>query len=1174
MPFSRGVVFSIENLEKIKDMLTDCQNGKHILLVTPEQRLCFQLKKQEMFLEYLQSKDANDFFNWKEHYRRTYYYIMNPNASYELTQSQSTLKQTLQSLGYIDDKDKIVKFPSEEIGKFCSEVYQKNNVNSFFSISHAYNILKDQSTQLKTQRKQKLELLYLIDEFKFFDILDESDEILRHGKELNYTLGLAKPLDGGAIRWEIPFLLFKIIFYEKSFGDILKAASQRSDCPVIFQNNFKPVSGIGGGSPLVRFIKHEYFVQDIRSNLSQELCKILLLRFQEKKTKIIDDKGEEYGTYEDFVAGKYFSVEEKIIQLLKVKSQDMLNSFLLAKAWLSHELLYHVMSYRYRVEYGLSEKKEKEIAIPFRGKDLPSENSEFSHPDIMIGFTILSYLYRGLDVKQVKDGLIKLKSDPKQDRDSLLKQIVKENEQWIYEQIKKENEPFPEWLKSFTTLDLESENGIKKAHLYLSRNFTFIQYYLSNFTFPNDTKYYEKKLTGNAHTLAGEEKTNGFSGTDDRNDTMPKSIVSKRLASQLGTNGKMLHILSRKINKKYESKLEISSTVNFLDQVCKYAQMTKDCYILIDAGAIVTEMSNFDASKYLIKNIDKRFDGVVYFSDKTNKIMVILRNNEYLPLSACHIDNKKLFVYLDEVHTRGTDLKLPLTAHGIVTLGKNMNKDKLMQAVMRLRDLDFKQSIVLWGSKEISAEIAIINGINIDDITSKHVITWVTYNTIQKNENDLYLVMKEKLKYVVKSRALEYQKKVKEIPMNSLIIAYVSGSLDSIEKSYGTTPQKRNPRDVLNRNMGAYLTGFYPLVKSELEEKGQSKDLIKEIDIDENIDRPKMKEMLEKVDQKLPKSILTINADMDNDQENEREIEEMQRVEVAPVPKTAPPPEVTWDFDKIFGENFQDRAFRGENGYPKLKELKKCFEFTDIDGLKKLKWHGKVFATDNFIKTIEAIDDKNKQCQNDYLKPVNMILILRKDKEVCFIIVSIFEAQHLVKLCYEKKDPKVSLVHIDDVNGPTMVPTNATLVPKDEINNIIAIIRLFNGDCHYNTEEISVIKKCVAVVDRDYFHQDKAKSEQIYRELESRYYLTKGFMTYKLTNKLVDESQKILPETEAKLGIHLQSRLHLIIKESIAEDADSVSRLPGLIRQLIQIRGKTVQYERSILKEILDKHQQ
>lgn len=80
------------------------------------------------------------------------------------------------------------------------------------------------------------------------------------------------------------------------------------------------------------------------------------------------------------------------------------------------------MSCRYRVEYGLSEKRKKAIAIPFKGKDLPSENSEFSDPDIMIGFTIISYLYRGLDLKQVKDGLIKLKSDSKQDRDSLLRQ--------------------------------------------------------------------------------------------------------------------------------------------------------------------------------------------------------------------------------------------------------------------------------------------------------------------------------------------------------------------------------------------------------------------------------------------------------------------------------------------------------------------------------------------------------------------------------------------------------------------------------------------------------------------------------------------------------------------------------------------------------------------------------
>ncbi|CAF3987803.1 unnamed protein product, partial [Rotaria sordida] len=605
---------------------------------------------------------------------------INCDQKYQLdSDSMKLCESDIPNISNIDDKlnmgegkTSVILIIFSEILADGKQIARINCLEPLMGVMRELLRNKDQSTQLKTKRQQKLELLYLIDEFKFFDILDESDEILRHGKELNYTLGSAKPLDGGPIRWEIPFLLFKIIFFAKCSGETLKHASQSDDCPVVFQENFRPVSGIGGGSPLVRFIEHDYFIKNIRPDLSRKLCEILLPRIDEKKTKIIDDEGENYGSYEDFIEGKcLFEAEDKIIKFLKEKHQDRLNSLLLAKAWLSHELLYHVMSYRYRVEYGLSEKREKEIAIPFRGKDLPSENSEFSHPDIMIGFTILSYLYRGLDLQQVKDGLIKLKNDRKQDGDSLLKQWVQENKNWIDEQIQKENEQFPE---------------------------CFVQYYLSNFTFPNDTKYYEKKLTGNAHTLAGEGQTKGFSGTDDRNDTMPESIVAKRLPTQEGTNGKLLHILSREVNKKYQSEIEISSAVKLLDQVCEYAKQNKDCYILIDAGAIITEMSNFDVCKSLIKKIDER-------------------NEEYLPLSTCHIDNKKLFVYLDEVHTRGTDLKLPLTARGIVTLGKNMNKDKLMQAVMRLRDLDFKQSVILWGSKEISAEIAIINGIKIDDIT-------------------------------------------------------------------------------------------------------------------------------------------------------------------------------------------------------------------------------------------------------------------------------------------------------------------------------------------------------------------------------------------------------------------------------------------------------------------------
>ena len=41
-------------------------------------------------------------------------------------------------------------------------------------------------------------------------------------------------------------------------------------------------------------------------------------------------------------------------------------------------------------------KSRKLLAVPFVGKDVPSRSSEFSHPDVVIGLTILAYRYEGL----------------------------------------------------------------------------------------------------------------------------------------------------------------------------------------------------------------------------------------------------------------------------------------------------------------------------------------------------------------------------------------------------------------------------------------------------------------------------------------------------------------------------------------------------------------------------------------------------------------------------------------------------------------------------------------------------------------------------------------------------------------------------------------------------------
>ena len=65
----------------------------------------------------------------------------------------------------------------------------------------------------------------------------------------------------------------------------------------------------------------------------------------------------------------------------------------------------HVLSRINRVSYGLLSALQqrgdmpttrKLLAVPFLGKDVPSSASEFAHPDVVIGFTILAYRYEGM----------------------------------------------------------------------------------------------------------------------------------------------------------------------------------------------------------------------------------------------------------------------------------------------------------------------------------------------------------------------------------------------------------------------------------------------------------------------------------------------------------------------------------------------------------------------------------------------------------------------------------------------------------------------------------------------------------------------------------------------------------------------------------------------------------
>ena len=95
---------------------------------------------------------------------------------------------------------------------------------------------------------------------------------------------------------------------------------------------------------------------------------------------------------------------------------------------LSHDLLDNflpsMLGKIYRVSFGLLSKQDLKktlesgqnvslmrqlAAIPYVGKDIPSHASQFSHPDVVIGLTVLAYWCDGLRFSDFENVLLELR---------------------------------------------------------------------------------------------------------------------------------------------------------------------------------------------------------------------------------------------------------------------------------------------------------------------------------------------------------------------------------------------------------------------------------------------------------------------------------------------------------------------------------------------------------------------------------------------------------------------------------------------------------------------------------------------------------------------------------------------------------------------------------------------
>jgi hypothetical protein len=236
----------------------------------------------------------------------------------------------------------------------------------------------------------------------------------------------------------------------------------------------------------------------------------------------------------------------------------------------------------------------------------------------------------------------------------------------------------PESLRHLSGINTESAEQLDFLQRLLASNKATIDFYLSRVVFPKEAKTFPHKLACTGWDLAQEKRhiTTGFSGTNDNRYLLPASIVQHDLEYQRSTNARVLAFLLRPENNFYKC---IPASQKVQDFINMLLAETPEVRVLLDVGAQMLELRNQELAEAWLKA--KRDTKAAVFVNDEDELTVVSRDGTVEPLVSSPFAQQldQCIVYLDDAHTRGTDLKLPSGFRAAVTLGPKVTKDRLTQ---------------------------------------------------------------------------------------------------------------------------------------------------------------------------------------------------------------------------------------------------------------------------------------------------------------------------------------------------------------------------------------------------------------------------------------------------------------------------------------------------------------
>ena len=622
---------------------------------------------------------------------------------------------------------------------------------------------------------------------------------------------------------------------------------------------------------------------------------------------------------------------------------------------------------------------------------LPSDTAEWGHPDIALLLTCLSFYYAGISITQFRQSLGHL--------------LHSEDKETEYDRWAQSTTSLRHSLRDCHSINMDDEGQLKDIWQSLSHSTVVIDYYLNHFAFPIHAQQFEFKLQASgwdipltrptptqlhstgAHDSPIEAKdiphctlSTGFSGTSDSKAIQPMNIKQNDLKALMRTNAEVLTYLLEPRNQEYVVAAD-QRGIKLSEAALLRLINDKNIRILIDAGAQILEHDNLDLVKAWLQRDYRRPAAVLFINDKAS---VYHRQGHLTPLSGSPYadDLSECLVYLDEAHTRGTDLKLPTTARAALTIGLGQSKDVTVQAAMRLRKLGTTQSVVFFAPPEVDRSLREYRDKGSSKLTSSDVVDWLLEQSCKGLEQLQPLFLSQGIDYCLRQQARADNPHFMSNPVHS-------------DNLFRVLKQKEN---------------------HSLRDQYMPKDKSKESFTDVQFTVPEISSHIAElkriqaglVGADINTYELLATQEVEQEREISHEVETVREVQ-RPRPRKAV---VHLPLSGTVCQFSVDGVLRPSDSYQPAFNFMNTTHVGSQFGVYTGKTHSRLFVTRDFALTVET---PAKQGPDDsYLKPVQWVLYSRVDNTA--LILSAHEAELLIP--YLRTQVKGHMVHLILYSAP------------------------------------------------------------------------------------------------------------------------------------------------------------